>query len=145
MKCDEAPGKCGNCTRLRLVCSGYASSVRQQTQESMEGRLENSKKKRTYRSCIGCRGSKTKCSGDRPECQRCQTKSITCIYSESCQPNWIQRVDTSTDKAQVDFASPAVVSNGRQGNSASIPRGESCPASRPSSPSLESQKSPPAW
>ncbi len=47
-----------------------------------------SKKKRTYRSCTGCRSAKTKCDGDRPACSRCQSRSIPCAYNASAVPLW---------------------------------------------------------
>lgn len=66
-------------------------------QEIAKDRVESSKRKRTYRSCTACRSSKTKCSGERPTCRRCQDKGLDCSYSESSQPNWIRRVESSKE------------------------------------------------
>lgn len=151
MKCDERPGECGNCSRLRLECSGYTSSLRTQGQENGEDILENSRRKRTYRSCIGCRASKTKCSGERPTCERCQTKGRNCVYSESCQPNWIQRVETVSNDCndmQTGLPTPTALSKAssvHNFNPISVRTGESCPISQYSRPSLEPQNSSLEW
>lgn len=102
----------------------------------MEFKPESSKRKRTYRSCIGCRTSKTKCSGERPTCQRCQRKGISCVYSESCQPNWIQRVEAIGNDSQGGLPTPTVLSNGSPIDHASIQPNESYPASQAQSSHL---------
>ncbi|KAF3392619.1 hypothetical protein F1880_008847, partial [Penicillium rolfsii] len=99
VKCDERPGECGNCARLRLVCSGYGTSPRRQGQEISQEARHFSKSKRTYRSCTACRASKTKCSGDRPECRRCRQKAQPCVYPEASQPSWIERVEVTPQKS----------------------------------------------
>lgn len=38
--------------------------------------------KRVGRACEPCREQKTKCSGDRPTCQRCQDLGLTCLYGD---------------------------------------------------------------
>ncbi|KZV71835.1 hypothetical protein PENSPDRAFT_380587 [Peniophora sp. CONT] len=38
---------------------------------------------RTGQACESCRGRKTKCSGTRPVCERCQTRGLPCRYPES--------------------------------------------------------------
>lgn len=43
---------------------------------------------RTYRSCQGCRVSKTKCSGGRPGCARCAAKGLACRYDGGAAPRW---------------------------------------------------------
>lgn len=137
VKCDERPGQCGNCARLRLVCSGYTSSIRANTQEDKEDSPESSKRKRTYRSCIACRTSKTKCSGERPICQRCQRKGTSCVYSESCQPNWIQRVEAIGNNPQSGLPTPTALSNESPIDPDSIQPKETCPASQ--SPHISSE------
>lgn len=100
MKCDERPGECGNCARLRLVCSGYSTPPRSHASESVIDHLDRSKRKRTYRSCAACRTSKTKCSGERPTCQRCQDKSLRCVFAEASQPTWVRRVDVISTRGR---------------------------------------------
>jgi hypothetical protein len=39
-------------------------------------------KRRVSRACDPCREQKTKCTGQRPSCQRCRQCDITCIYSD---------------------------------------------------------------
>lgn len=38
--------------------------------------------KRVGHACESCREQKTKCSGDRPTCQRCQDLGLTCLYGD---------------------------------------------------------------
>ncbi|KAJ5717594.1 hypothetical protein N7488_003240 [Penicillium malachiteum] len=109
VKCDERPGECGNCARLRLVCSGYDNSPESQAQNITKYRIESSRKKRTYRSCTACRGSKTKCSGERPTCRRCQDRGHTCVYSESSQPNWIRRVESISQGNEKAPSTPSLI------------------------------------
>ncbi|KAJ6177297.1 hypothetical protein N7485_004211 [Penicillium canescens] len=100
VKCDERPGECGNCARLRLVCSGYSTPPRSHASESAIDQLDRSKRKRTYRSCAACRVSKTKCSGERPTCQRCQDKNLQCVFAEASQPTWVRRVNVISTHSQ---------------------------------------------
>src|SRR3954469_15862308 len=100
VKCDERPGECGNCARLRLVCSGYSTPPRSHASESVIDQLDRSKRKRTYRSCAACRVSKTKCSGERPTCQRCLDKSLRCVFAEASQPTWVRRVNVISTHSQ---------------------------------------------
>jgi hypothetical protein len=39
-------------------------------------------RKRVSRACGPCREQKTKCGGQRPECQRCRESNIACIYTD---------------------------------------------------------------
>jgi hypothetical protein len=109
VKCDETPGECGNCARLRLVCSGYTTTVRSPTIGGETDLRHSTRGKRTYRSCTACRASKTKCSGERP-CQRCRWKcSSECVYAESTQPTWVRRVNMiQTDNPDFSPARPSM-------------------------------------
>ncbi|CAG7936159.1 unnamed protein product [Penicillium salamii] len=108
VKCDEKPGKCDNCSRLRLVCSGYTTSPRPPAPGDASS-SDRSKRKRTYRSCTGCRASKTKCSGERPTCQRCRDKEARCVYAESSQPTWVRKINIGATN-EPEF-SPSVTSS----------------------------------
>ncbi|KAJ5894998.1 hypothetical protein N7495_006689 [Penicillium taxi] len=57
---------------------------------------------------MSCRTSKTKCSGERPSCKRCQDKAESCFYSESSQPSWIRRVEPISKAAslQIPYSVP---------------------------------------
>ena len=96
VRCDERPGVCLNCEKLGLPCAGAGpSSERSQplAKPSSGGTVTAGvKRKRTFRSCIGCRASKTRCSGDRPVCRRCQEKSVQCNYEDSSEPAWKQQL-----------------------------------------------------
>jgi hypothetical protein len=109
VKCDETPDECGNCARLRLVCSGYTTPVRSQTTGGEIDLRHSTRVKRTYRSCTACRASKTKCSGERP-CQRCRWKCSTeCVYAESTQPAWVRRVNmTQTGSPDFSLSRPSM-------------------------------------
>lgn len=39
-------------------------------------------RRRVGRACDPCHEQKTKCTGQRPSCQRCRQCDITCIYSD---------------------------------------------------------------
>ncbi|CAG8879372.1 unnamed protein product [Penicillium nalgiovense] len=109
VKCDETPGECGNCARLRLVCSGYTTPVKSQTTGDQIDLRHSARGKRTYRSCTACRASKTKCSGERP-CQRCRWKCSTeCVYAQSTQPTWVRRANMAeTDNPDFSPARPSM-------------------------------------
>ena len=94
---------------MRLVCSGYGASPNSQAHEIANHRAESSKRKRTYRSCTACRASKTKCSGERPTCRRCQEKGHNCVYSESSQPGWIQRVEDISSDSKKPLSTPSLI------------------------------------
>ena len=96
VRCDERPGVCFNCERLGLPCAVSTSSSEHNephARKSSDGILTSGvKRKRTFRSCAGCRASKTRCSGDRPVCYRCQEKSMQCNYEDSSEPAWKQQL-----------------------------------------------------
>ena len=58
------------------------------------------KRKRTFRSCVACRDSKVKCSGERPTCSRCTQRNTTCVYdAETNEPAWVQSIASTTSNA----------------------------------------------
>ncbi|KAI1336578.1 hypothetical protein F5Y15DRAFT_393359 [Xylariaceae sp. FL0016] len=93
VKCDEKPGGCSNCERLSLPCSNGLSHpldpVIPKCHQDVARPLAGPRRSRTYRSCRACRGSKTRCSGERPTCLRCRQKSLDCEYDGKSQPSWI--------------------------------------------------------
>lgn len=109
VKCDKKTGECGNCARLRLVCSGHTTPVRSQTTGDETDQGDSRRGRRMYWSCTACRASKTKCSGERP-CQRCRWKcSNECVYAESTQPTWVRRVNvTPIDKGDFSPSLPSM-------------------------------------
>ncbi|KAF2112241.1 fungal-specific transcription factor domain-containing protein [Lophiotrema nucula] len=100
VRCDGRLGGCLNCERLELTCVP-SSSTREVTPSSIV-RQDNhnfslaagSKRKRSYRSCLSCRTSKIKCSGDKP-CSRCRKRSATCEYDTDAEPAWVRSVAPS--------------------------------------------------
>ena len=92
VRCDRRPGSCTNCERLGLSCTSRnstASSFTTNDPEYSAGR----KRKRTFHSCLSCRGVKIKCSGDRPTCERCRRRSTECRYGESSEPAWKLQIE----------------------------------------------------
>ncbi|KAG6084194.1 hypothetical protein E4U33_003777 [Claviceps sp. LM78 group G4] len=51
------------------------------------------RKLRTYRSCLSCRLSKTKCDGNRPKCSRCAAKLAQCVYNGGPASRWTRNLD----------------------------------------------------
>jgi hypothetical protein len=97
VKCDERPNGCLNCERLQLDClqNGVATGVKRPA--ASVDTITGIKRKRTFRSCVPCRDSKVKCSGERPNCARCQQRRTTCVYdAEQNEPAWVQSIATPT-------------------------------------------------
>ena len=97
VRCDDRPGTygCLQCERLGLPCSRSASSPNdngQRAQEPASTATTDARRKRTFRSCTGCRSNKTRCSGDKPACSRCKRKSLQCQYEGSSEPAWQQHL-----------------------------------------------------
>lgn len=102
VKCDERPNGCLNCERLQLDCvqNGGVSAAAKRPNSGYEP-VVGIKRKRTFRSCIPCRDSKVKCSGERPTCTRCQQRRTTCIYdAEHNEPAWVQTISTPAISSQ---------------------------------------------
>lgn len=89
---------CLNCERLQLDCvqnGQIASAVRRPLGTAVEPVI-GIKRKRTFRSCVPCRESKVKCSGERPKCNRCSQRRTSCVYdAESNEPAWVQSIAVS--------------------------------------------------
>lgn len=85
---------CMACARLGLDCfDGSPSSPSAcRRPSSAADEPTTARKKRTFRSCISCRASKTKCDGDRPSCRRCQTRSVPCTYDAGPDPAWTSQL-----------------------------------------------------
>ena len=94
VRCDERAGVCLNCERLGLPC---APSTENTTPPKRPETAATSgfKRKRTFRSCAGCRASKTRCSGDKPVCVRCRERDLPCDYEDDAEPAWKQQLKFS--------------------------------------------------
>ena len=84
VKCDERPGRCANCERLQLVCTGY-NRLPAGTTVPQELPRRTEKSRRTTRACQRCRVSKIKCSGERPSCASCSLNNLACSYTDHGQ------------------------------------------------------------
>lgn len=102
VKCDERPGGCHNCARLNLPCpnspeyhgvlqAGEAEGQYLRTQAGL-------RRTRTYRSCRGCRTSKSRCSGERPVCSRCHGRKIVCCYDGKQAPAWMEAASREAEE-----------------------------------------------
>lgn len=104
VKCDERPNGCVNCERLQLDCvqNGGVSAAAKRPSTSYEP-VVGIKRKRTFRSCIPCRDSKVKCSGERSNCTRCQQRRTSCVYdAEQVEPAWVQSIATPASETHTD-------------------------------------------
>lgn len=96
VKCDETPGGCNNCSRLNLPCPNspaYHHALQQQRDPEGNESLPTQaglRRSRTYRSCRGCRTSKSRCSGERPTCLRCRQRGLECAYDGKQAPAWLE-------------------------------------------------------
>lgn len=100
VKCDEYPGGCKNCERLDLICPNsnpYLDTSRAGSASDDGNNLVPTsrtqtgiRRSRTYRSCGACRGSKSRCSGDRPVCERCRQRGMECVYEGKQVPDWVE-------------------------------------------------------
>lgn len=114
VKCDERPGGCLNCARLNLACPSGPDSLQPGAPAAVDDDDDAAqtqaglRRLRTYRSCKACRGSKTRCSGQRPVCQRCRHKKIDCVYDGKQTPAWVDSVaDTGARSGQSPPAADA--------------------------------------
>ncbi|KAI5777352.1 hypothetical protein EDC01DRAFT_405805 [Geopyxis carbonaria] len=86
VKCDERPGGCTNCQRLEVPCPGYtAAPPAEHTEEMVEAIFAKAgrKRRRMLGSCKECRVTKSRCSGERPACERCLKKNARCEYENT--------------------------------------------------------------
>ncbi|KAF2464245.1 uncharacterized protein BDR25DRAFT_381369, partial [Lindgomyces ingoldianus] len=107
VKCDERPNGCFNCEKLQLSCLPASQGTSNESNPVSREEINNvrvtarTKRKRTYRSCISCRESKVKCSGDRPTCSKCWQKAAICVYDAEPEPVWVQSIAPLTSHAPI--------------------------------------------
>ncbi|KAL5115332.1 hypothetical protein ACEQ8H_006777 [Pleosporales sp. CAS-2024a] len=113
VKCDERPNGCLNCERLQLDCvqnGAVASASAVKRPGAAVEPVIGIKRKRTFRSCVPCRESKVKCSGQRPKCNRCSQRRTSCVYdADANEPAWVQSIAVSNatpDSAVVTTPQP---------------------------------------
>lgn len=105
VKCDETPGGCNNCSRLNLPCPNspaYHHALQQQRIDPEGSELLQTqaglRRSRTYRSCRGCRTSKSRCSGERPTCLRCRQRGFECAYDGKQAPAWLEAASREAER-----------------------------------------------
>ena len=92
VRCDERTPVCRNCERLALPCANGTDQIQTPARRSEATPIAGFKRKRTFRSCVGCRASKTRCSGDKPICVRCRERSLQCDYEDDAEPAWKEQL-----------------------------------------------------
>lgn len=107
MKCDERPNGCANCERLHLECPGYhrpGPTSSTADEPPARGRRD----RRTGQSCSGCRIAKSKCSGERPVCERCRDNSLQCSYQDSAEERaaTFDRSSMSNNGSEAGYPTP---------------------------------------
>ncbi|OTA81399.1 hypothetical protein M434DRAFT_211175 [Hypoxylon sp. CO27-5] len=85
VKCDKRPEGCLSCQHIGVRCPGYSKSKVSSDQTGDHGTIDDifraaGIERRKNGACQECRHTKNKCDQARPQCQRCQVKSIPCIY-----------------------------------------------------------------
>ncbi|KAI6383636.1 hypothetical protein MCOR25_000087 [Pyricularia grisea] len=117
VKCDEYPGGCKNCERLDLICPNsnpYLDTSRAGSASDDGNNLAPTsrtqtgiRRSRTYRSCGACRGSKSRCSGDRPICERCRQRGMECVYEGKQVPDWVELSSKIRSRKRSGSCSPS--------------------------------------
>ncbi|KAK8863195.1 hypothetical protein PGQ11_009430 [Apiospora arundinis] len=79
VRCSGGAPCCSNCERLEYACS-FAASQRGQGENASSPQLE---KRRRPLACTPCRATKSKCTGERPSCAPCRTRSKDCVYPDA--------------------------------------------------------------
>jgi hypothetical protein len=113
------------------VQDGAIARVVKRSSASLEP-LSGIKRKRTFRSCVACRDSKVKCSGERPTCTRCDQRLTACVYdAEANEPAWVQSVAVSALSGQSPTTSghPAQIPRNAFGSTSTDISTANCPPS----------------
>ncbi|KAK8040152.1 hypothetical protein PG993_008563 [Apiospora rasikravindrae] len=85
VRCSGGAPCCANCERLEYPCS-FAVSRRGERAGDGDGGASTCtplEKRRRPLACAACRSSKSKCTGERPACEPCRTRSKACVYPDS--------------------------------------------------------------
>ncbi|KAH8879854.1 hypothetical protein GQ53DRAFT_853055 [Thozetella sp. PMI_491] len=91
VRCPGNPGDgpCANCARLELECSfvedapGQGSKQQGKVSRTTPSRSHTEAgtvRRRAQRACQNCHIHKTKCSGELPQCKRCDVNGLVCEY-----------------------------------------------------------------
>ena len=85
-KCDEIKPSCSLCSRRKLQCV-YANQTFKQFVDENGSDLVNAFSNRHFQrsktGCLSCVKSKKKCDENKPQCDRCIRRNISCIYANS--------------------------------------------------------------
>jgi len=90
VRCDGRRDMCANCDRLGFVCS-YDENVGVEVAQpdspgpglvpsSGLGAAISVPRRRVRQACLTCHAKKARCSGSMPQCDRCRTQGLECVY-----------------------------------------------------------------
>ena len=85
VKCDRTPGQCYKCVKFGAECTYEVQRTKPRRTNALDPHTSSDttqaglRRRRSHRSCVDCRRSKVKCSGD-PLCERCFQKGLRCVY-----------------------------------------------------------------
>ncbi|KAK8093372.1 hypothetical protein PG997_000057 [Apiospora hydei] len=86
VRCSGGVPSCSNCERLEYPCSFAAARRGERDGDGDGGASATSRqleKRRRPQACAPCRSTKSKCTGERPACESCRTRSKDCVYPDS--------------------------------------------------------------
>ncbi|KAI1410536.1 fungal-specific transcription factor domain-containing protein [Hypoxylon sp. FL1857] len=125
VKCDKSPSGCLSCQQLGVRCPGYSKPNLSSDQTGDDGTVDNifraaGIERRKNGACQECRNTKNKCNQARPQCQRCQMKSIPCIYTGK-HKSVRNAVRSNTDDTRMDEDMSPRYQEAPSSSSATIP------------------------
>ncbi|KAJ5261298.1 hypothetical protein N7478_011893 [Penicillium angulare] len=85
VKCSDPTGPCDGCTRMGLDCPGL--SEEKLSSAELRARVNSAfrhagRRRRVVGACHECQAAKLRCDRGKPRCQRCESRSLPCIYSD---------------------------------------------------------------
>ncbi|KAJ5116700.1 hypothetical protein N7456_001048 [Penicillium angulare] len=85
VKCSKPTGPCDGCIRMGLDCPGL--SEEKLSSAELRARVNNAfrhagRRRRVVGACHECQAAKLRCDRGKPRCQRCELRSLPCLYSD---------------------------------------------------------------
>ncbi|KAK0614573.1 hypothetical protein B0T14DRAFT_539968 [Immersiella caudata] len=81
VRCDGRRDVCANCERLGFGCSYDDSAGGEPDSPGVApGPAVAVPRRRVRQACLNCHAKKARCSGSMPQCDRCRTQGLDCVY-----------------------------------------------------------------
>jgi len=84
VRCDGRREVCANCERLGFDCSYDDNMIGDAAQPESPGAYPGPAisvpRRRVRQACHNCHAKKARCSGSVPQCDRCRTQGLECVY-----------------------------------------------------------------